>query len=64
MNTMALTSFCNIFYGTVKGYDELYPSKLSVVTERRPYLLDCDLNKEKKEVEKDGYNVGIILRPK
>ncbi|EGR29515.1 hypothetical protein IMG5_154030 [Ichthyophthirius multifiliis] len=43
LSLIALTSFCPFIKGTVRGFDELYPEKLSVVDERRKYLaqLDC-----------------------
>lgn len=37
MSLMSLLTFTNIFSGTVKGYDELYPDVISVVNEKKLY---------------------------
>lgn len=37
MSLMSLLTFSNIFTGTVKGFDELYPDAISVVNEKRLY---------------------------
>lgn len=34
---MALNHYASIFYGTTKGYDELYAEKVDVVNEKRLY---------------------------
>lgn len=54
---IALSSFSHIIQGTVRGFDELYPEKLSVVSERRKYKteLDCTLT----ELENTPVEVGI-----
>ncbi|KAL4459433.1 hypothetical protein ABPG74_018046 [Tetrahymena malaccensis] len=55
---IALTSFSHFVQGTVRGFDELYPEKLSVVSERRKYQsqLDCT----QTELDNVPIEVGIV----
>lgn len=62
MATMGLCHFTNIFYGTTKGYDELYADKVSVVNESRLYYPGSGEDAPIKH-DKDGYKVGIVYRP-
>ena len=58
---IALNSFAYLFVGTVKGYDEIYPDRLSVVNERRIYNDKLEII-EKEEVS--SVKLGFVYERK